>query len=223
MVKRHNASKRGSRKKLTSIVKVSNKVLVTPVSGTGAFNLLYLYTQASNIPWLDNVAVNYSRFRFIRASAEFVPHVGTTSQGQVAMAFSYDDTDSPPTSMEQIQQMGGSQTRVLYATGKRIICHANTRRQLPSYRYIEPLAFSALPAQDRNNFNPFTLWFATDTPINGQVIGTIHFSFTIQFLDPIFATAHSGSIFTGTSMVGHKVDEITNVQSVTDEDNPSVA
>lgn len=170
---------------------INNRLEISQVVGTGAFQLQYFNTLVSNIPWLSTIAAGYSRYKYVRASVEFVPHIGTQSSGQVAMAFSYDEIDTPPAGMLQIGQTNGSITRPLYGTGKRIICHADTRKQLPSYRFCSADHYPTVPPDTRNDYNPFTLWFGTDSQVNGQIIGTLHYSFSVLLLDPIFLEANS--------------------------------
>jgi len=110
------------------------------------------------------------------------------------MAYSYDELDTPPAGMIQIGQTNGSLTRPLYSTGKRIICHADTKKQLPSYRYCAANHYPNVPIDTRNLYNPFTLWFGTDSTVNGQVIGTLHFSFSVLLLDPIFLEANTTAL-----------------------------
>lgn len=181
--------------------RVSHTIEINSVSGTGAFQLIYFNMLAANLPWLDAVAKSYSRYKYVSANIEFVPHIGTTTQGQISMAFSYDELDNPPTTMSEIARMAGAITRPIYATGRRVVCRANTRRQLPSYRYIPPLEYSALPVASRNEFNPFTLWFGTDTSVNGQIIGTVHVHFDVLLLDPIFSEAHDEAPETATQLL----------------------
>lgn len=79
---------------------VHNTEIISSVTTTLATSSYYTVFPVSPtfFTWLGTVADNYSKFKFRKFRVTYVPSVGTTTNGNVAMGFGYDMGDVYPTS-----------------------------------------------------------------------------------------------------------------------------
>lgn len=169
---------------------VSHRELVTNVIGTTAFNGLRIPMIPSTFPWLDGPARCFSRYRWLSLSVEFITSSPTSQGGTIAMGAAYDGLDALPNSIEEVSSLShGFSGPVWGPPGVmgRVVFDPQ-RWSKPWYSYIpsepEPNR-DPISRADEVNYVPAFLLFGRATQVNGQPIGRLAVSYSIEFLDPI--------------------------------------
>lgn len=170
-------------------VAVSNQELFETMNGTNTFSANRWACVPALFPWLSGVAPNFSRFRWTRLLFEFITASPTSQGGSVAMGAGYDVMDQQPTSLAEISAMAHSQLVEVWnpaGSGCRVAFDA-TRWNQPWYSNI-PIPTAGIPpteARSYQDYIPGWLYFGRATQVNGQTIGHIRVTYTIEFIDPI--------------------------------------
>lgn len=84
---------------------VQNFEQVSGVGGNASFtaNVFQINPEnATTFPWLNNIAQNYQKFRFINLRFIWTPICATTTLGSVYLYIAYDYLDTTPTTLAQV-------------------------------------------------------------------------------------------------------------------------
>lgn len=163
-----------------------------PLLAAGALSYNTLPVIPSFIPWLSGLAANFGKWRWLKMRVYYVPSCPTSTQGEVAMGFYYDQTDAIAASFVQVSSMdkavafapwmGASSTG-----GTAVQSIANCQQfDKPRYNYIGSAAYTALPSNDKNPYTPIILAVATQGSTAAVTIaGRFWVEYTVELLDPI--------------------------------------
>nr|QBZ68812.1 coat protein [Beet black scorch virus]QBZ68818.1 coat protein [Beet black scorch virus]QBZ68828.1 coat protein [Beet black scorch virus] len=182
--------------------RVSNTELLAGVNvaAAGAFSVVGAGLFPSNLGWLNGIASNYSKFRWLSIKLIYIPIVPTTTAGAMTMALSYDPADATPTSFQQVQQMYNSITAPVWAgfdgatvqllgdcptTGAVCIDVDVNRFGFTWYRYATLAAITALTANDRNLYIPSVCNVATSGGSAATNVGNLMIKYSIELIEPI--------------------------------------
>lgn len=155
------------------------------ILGTSAFSGVAIPMVPNSFPYLKGLAQNFSRYRWRSLSASFITASPTSQGGMVGMGAKYDRLEDSPQNLSELSSMShGWVGPVWGAPGTRVttLVFDCARWSKPWYSYFEG---PSLPGQDEISYVPAYLVFGKETQVNGQVIGRIEFSYSIEFSDPI--------------------------------------
>nr|UHS71598.1 MAG: putative coat protein [Barnaviridae sp.] len=162
---------------------VTHHELMTTVIGSSAFAALRAPMIPASFSWLDGIAKCFSRFRWRALRADFITASPTSQGGTVALGAAYDSLDVLPQSIGDLAALAHSSVVPVWSQPGAIFSTTfdPLRWSKPWYPYIASVADS----QATNEYSPAYLYFGRETQVNGQPIGHIQVSYTIEFIDPI--------------------------------------
>jgi hypothetical protein len=186
------------------VTRVCNtELLFSPFLGAlGAFVFNKSSLIPANFTWLNGIATNFSKHRWVRVWFIYVPVVPTTTAGRFAMAFSYDIGDADATSVQEIQMTANSVTTpvwggfegscLLHDTARRpdqvpgaVVVQVDTSRQDKLwYKYINLTDYGTIGLDDRNQYGPGQLWMGSSGGVAGAT-GDVFVSYEIDLIEPI--------------------------------------
>lgn len=170
---------------------------------TSATALAYSVKTAPLIPgnmlWLGGVSRSFSKFRWIKLRLFYLPVVGTTTAGRIAMSLLYDGTDLAPASMSAIiagnratfgplwaGQSGFDSTNP-FANHSDMIhldldCSKLSKRYYP---FTTGESYNALDLPDRTIYSPADVVVGTEGAATSQTVGSLYVSYEIELLEPV--------------------------------------
>jgi hypothetical protein len=187
---------------------VSNTELATNVGTSAAFNANQYSLVPSSFTWLNGIAVNYSKWKWVSLRFLYIPYCPTTTAGQFSMAIEYDYTDTVATTEAQLSAMYGyvssptwagwegsellSMVRKAPCAGS-VVCTIDTNR-FPErfYPYKTATLFGALTATDKLLYGPGQLNYSSN---NGPTVsvgaGNLYAQYVIELIEPIAAALNN--------------------------------
>jgi len=178
-------------------------ILTTAV---GATTFSRIDITPSNVLWLNGVAINYSKYRWISVQMYYIPIVPTTQTGLMAMGFVYDVNDSMTgTTVGIVQQMYGAVSGPIWAgyeggsglntpgtkvpTGALCITLDTGRLDKSYYKYATVAQIGAMSGPEAAMYVPASVVWATDSAAVTQGgAGQIMAKYTVELLEPVPAT-----------------------------------
>lgn len=191
---------------------VSHSEIIRSPNGSTAFTGVALAMVPNNFAWLDGLAKNFSRYRWLSLRIDYVTASPTSQGGTIGMGATYDALDALPNSMAEMNALAHSFVGPVWTQpGQTMhsVSYDATRWSRPWYSYTN---VSQVPNGAATTAVPSYLLFATQTQVNGQLVGHIVATYTMEFLDPIPAR-----INTGASTQSFLVKEFANKDEETKE------
>lgn len=160
----------------------------------------------SNLTWLNGVAVNYSKWRWLKLHLVYVPACPTATLGSLAFAYSYDTNDAiAGITMEMVQATYKSVTTPVWGgfSGSGImnsdtwthppgsvVMELDTKRlDKPWYKYATATQLVAMSAVEQDAYIPASLFrFAEGGPAVVALAGYIMAKYEIELIEPVSAT-----------------------------------
>lgn len=170
---------------------VSHSEILSSELGTNGFEATRWAMVPSVFPWLEGVAHNWSRFRWLSLSVEFVTSSPTSQGGSVAMGASYDEIDQLPSSIGEMKELAHSCVLPVWSTPgsvpHRVVFDCSNWGR-PNYSFL-PIGTGEGPGpvlpDSLQAYVPGYFTFGKATQVNGQQIGHVVVRYVIEFLDPI--------------------------------------
>lgn len=164
------------------------------LTATGTLNTFTTAMIPAVMPYLNGIAGNFGKWRWVRCLVFYVPSCPTSTSGEMAMGQSFDRQDAAAFTYLQCASLNGGVSFPPWAGGPPfgpgsvstfIDC---SRFDKPRYAYTSITTFSALTSSDQNNYCPVTLAFASQgsTPAVATA-GRFWCAYTIDLMDPIVA------------------------------------
>nr|UHS72239.1 MAG: putative coat protein [Macanavirus sp.] len=191
---------------------ICNTELLTAVSSTAAFANSRAALIPSNLSWLEGVANNFSKWRWLYLRFIYIPVCPTSTQGQVVLGFSYDHNDNAPASVAAAQQAYQSVTAPYWAgwEGSALlqnfnipampgaICSTLDVRRLGGplgdafYRFANLGNFGGFSNTIKNIYSPGILDITTTGgPVVSVLAGNIFAEYAIEVIEPVNPTANA--------------------------------
>lgn len=172
------------------------------LKASGGVSFLSPAILPTNLPWLSNTALSYSRYRFLRYRLWYLPNVGTNVSGRVAMSQSFDFNDTNPVTLANIIVGSRSSFGPVYGGNgsfnfnnpfgpstliKTDFDLSRSMANKPFLPTVSVAAFNALPPQDKLLYSPGQVFIGTDggSGASDLVCGALYISYEIEFIDPI--------------------------------------
>jgi len=153
----------------------------------------------SQVLWLNGIAVNYSRWRWLKFDLFYVPSVSTSTTGEQAGGFQYDRGDLAPATFAQLQQFTHSVTSPVWAGATSSA--AFNGQALPGsvhmsldvakfngifYRYILAASLATLNTTDQNVYVPATFVGGNQGNTNvNTLMGRWYAKYVVELIEPI--------------------------------------
>jgi hypothetical protein len=155
------------------------------------------------MPWLNGVAVNYSKYRWIKVQMYYIPIVPTNTPGLFAMGYTYDVNDSlAGTNVALVQQMYRSVSGPVWAgfeggsglntngtavpPGALCITLDTTRLDKPYYKYATTAQIGAMSGPEASMYVPASVVWVTDSGTGALPgAGLVMAKYTVQLLEPV--------------------------------------
>jgi len=145
-----------------------------------------------SLGWLDAMARGYSRYKFIKCQAFWVPSVGTDHAGMISFAFGYDEMDlgSIPlndVTVSDISVMANAVTQPVYSVGQvpSLMDCAPGRSSQNWYPYVSLPTLGGVPREDRNDFTQGYLYSVVEQSVGTGSLGRIFLSYEIELIDTV--------------------------------------
>jgi hypothetical protein len=171
---------------------------------TNAFAFTRLDLVPASMPWLNGVAINFSKYRWHKLQLIYIPTCPTTNPGTVAFGLTFDDLDSlAGLNMGHVQQLfhsvacptwaGFEGATMLHSEGyapkpgavySTVDCD---RFDQPWYKYATQLQIAALTAAETGRYVPASLIIGTDGGAAAPLIqvGRIYAKYLVELIEPI--------------------------------------
>lgn len=184
------------------IVQNTERFGVVPVSAAGATFFTRLDLVPCNLGWLNGVAQNYSKYRWISVHLYYIPSCATSTSGTVAYGLIYDNNDSVTgTTVALVQQVNRSVSGPVWAgyegtsglnsdslavpNGAMCVVVDVARFDKPYYKFATTTQIGGLPASDSGTYIPVSVLVATDGALAAENVGYIMAKYTIELIEPI--------------------------------------
>lgn len=181
--------------------------VLTLAAGVSTFNRTPLIPPFAS--WLNGVAQNYSKWRWIQLQIYYIPAVPTTSAGSMAFGLEYDDNDPTTGSgVAAVQQLYQAVSGPIWAgyegasglnsndfrvpAGAMCITLDCARLDKPYYRYCDLTQFNAMSLTDRSIYSPANVIWATDGGGAGTA-GSLLVKYCIELIEPIPAVLNNST------------------------------
>lgn len=188
---------------------VCNTEEMLPLVSSGTANAFSVNTSAiipSRAPWLAGVAASFSKYRWTRVRLFYLPAVGTTTSGRLAMSLIYDATDLSPTSMAQVisgyratfgpvwsGQSGFDSTNPF--SNRSDMVHLDldcSRFGKKYYPYTTLTNYLAMTATDKTIYAPAEILVACDgVAAVTSTVGSIYISYEVELVEPVASGINS--------------------------------
>lgn len=161
---------------------VSHSEILDSPTGTTDFSV-NRYAMVPNVfAWLNGLGANWSRFRWLSLRADYVTASPTSQGGTIALGATYDTPGELIESLSEMKALAHSFVGPVWQQAgltQHSVVYDCQRWSKPYYSY------NSGPARLPISYIPAFLQFGKQTQVNGQVIGHVVVSYTIEFLDPI--------------------------------------
>ncbi len=188
------------------VIQNTERVVALGTAQTFPANAATLDVMPYSFPWLNGIAINFSKFRLLHVEFIYIPVCPTSTSGSFAMAFSYDTNDTAVSSMSNLQTQYHSVTSPYWGgfEGSAAINSDNfvapsgaviskldiSRLDKVWYKYITPAESNAMTAAVRSSYIPATLWYGGE---GGPVVsiggGIIFAKYRVELIEPIVSSA----------------------------------
>nr|UHS72387.1 MAG: putative coat protein [Betanecrovirus sp.] len=178
------------------VLTVSHCEPFTTVSLTalGVLSYVTLPLIPSFVPWLNGLAGNFGKWRWTRLKVYYVPSCPTTTQGEMALGYYYDEQDAIAASLIQVASMDKGVTFAPWMGGPSNgtdsvnLVSVPSQFDKPRYIYLGNAAFTALTSTDKNQYCPIVLAIASQGSTAAvPIAGRIWVDYTVELFDPIVA------------------------------------
>lgn len=187
---------------------VQHSEVFATLNGTNGFSGNRWVVVPQLFPWLNGVASNFSRYRWLDVQFEFITASPTSQGGSIAMGAGYDVVDAEPESLEEVAAMSHGVLEQVWsgAGGGLSVAFDCTKWNQAFYNYI-PIPTTGIPAGQARSYQayiPGVLYFGRDTQVNGQTIGQIRAHYTICLEDPIPSRINTEALSVGNIKLSSK-------------------
>nr|UHS71608.1 MAG: putative coat protein [Barnaviridae sp.] len=171
-------------------VVISHTEVIDSINGSTSFSGIRYPMVPAIFSWLNGVGRNFSRFRWLSLKAEFVTASPTSQGGSIAMGAIYDSEDQFPDSITEMMGLAHSHVAPVWSQPG-LVSHRTvfdpTRWSKPWY----PYGSGGLVGVS-DTYSPAFLLFGRETQVNGQLIGHLVVTYSIEMVDPIPANINIG-------------------------------
>jgi len=177
---RRNAGPRVFGPRVPGVIPLHNTELVRTVSGASSFELTTVNIQpglSSVFQWLGSVANNFQYYRIKRLSFEYRPLTGTTTAGDVIMAFVPDASQDEPVNDFQMLQIKDQVSTNLW---KQAVLNVTIP---PGGKKLYTRS-GGVPNTDIKLYDFGRLFISTGTGGAGISAGRVMMSYDIELLEP---------------------------------------
>lgn len=155
-----------------------------------------------SFPWLNGVAVNYSKYRWIAVQMYYIPIAPTNTNGLMAMGYVYDVNDGiGGNSVALTQQLYKSVSGPVWAgyegasglnsdslrvpMGAIAMTLDTGKLEKPYYKYSTTAQISAMSGPEASMYIPASVIWATDSSPVSTTAGLIMAKYTVELLEPV--------------------------------------
>lgn len=167
----------------------------------GAYVDAVIPIMPTSFPWLGSQALGFSNYRFTELHLSYVTQTATTVTGRQGMAFIYDPSDGPVTSMSTLSAIKGAIISPVWAGGQGygidgrdsdVVTGPDIARMRVTRRVKGLGAFNSLSNSDKLLF--CNSWLITATQGSSSlslVVGAIYARYTCVLSDPLPASINN--------------------------------
>jgi hypothetical protein len=160
--------------------------------------------------WLNNLALNYSKYRFKKLVMVYVPSCSTATSGSFTMALGYDYNDQAPSTSQQITTFYRSVTAPIWggADGTSMVSSENINRRINTgvyiefdttrvalnwYPYVTQTEFNASTTSAQNTLSPaYLTYYTSGAPTTSGstspiTFGVIYWNYELEMIEPMNA------------------------------------
>lgn len=153
----------------------------------------------ANLPWLAGVASSFSKFRFIRARVFYLPTVGTTTGGNIALSLLYDTNDLAPSNISQVISGNRATFGPVWAGqsgfdssnlfGRCDMIHLDidvAKFDKKYYPYVTYADYSGFTASVKNVYCPVEILTGMDGVATASLtLGRLYCSYEVELIEPV--------------------------------------
>jgi len=139
---------------------------------------------AELFPWLSTMAINYTLYKFHKLEFEFVPTVGSSTQGEIILTPEYDPSAADITSEAQAVDHKDSVADVPWRC-LRARLSAKDLHALGPKKFIR----STVTASDLKTFDAGKLYVSTNNCVNSAALGKLYVHYTVELFTPVLEPA----------------------------------
>ncbi len=176
------------------------------IQAAGAFSSNRAFFAPWNYTWLNGIAQNYSKFRWVKLRYIYVPNCPTTTAGQMVLSLGFSTSDGAVTSMQQAQQAFHSITSPPWAGYEGAICLSEPDKAAPSgaiittvdvnrfgtgsgltyYKYTTQATWNTFSTSEREAYAPGYINISTSgSNVALLEIGNLFIQYEIELIEPI--------------------------------------
>lgn len=156
-------------------VNIEHTEKVATIYSTTEFAVQRFEVTPEAFPWAKPIALQYDYYVFDHVEYRYVPSCGTTTSGNVFMAYDYDPADPTPLSDEEMTNCETNATTPMFTAAK-LSAH-KPRLHVQSKYYCG----GTTPIQLRQ---PAAFYLATAAATLPVLAGTLYVSYTVRFVSP---------------------------------------
>lgn len=156
-------------------------------------------------PWLNGIASNFSKWRWVHCRIIYLPSCPTTATGSITVGIYYDTADPVPATRQQLSAVRDSSSGPMWAgwegagmlkgpVGNKAPAGAlyadldTSKLGRPWYGYATGANYLLQSVVDRNIYAPAVAYAVADGGTAGTVgNGTIYIAYDIELIEPITA------------------------------------
>lgn len=197
------------RPRIPRLIGSRNGVIVANTERLFAVNTVALGVTASsrvdltpsNLNWLDGVARNYSKYRWINVQLYYMPSCPTNQFGQVAMGYVYDVNDGTGgNSVALTQQLYHSVSGPVWAGFDGASGLGSNTYQIPPgsmamtldcvklekryYKYATLAQLAAMSGPEAGTYIPASVLLATDSGV-AATVGNVMMKYEVELIEPV--------------------------------------
>lgn len=154
-----------------------------------------------NLPWLNGVALNYSKFRWLNLQVYYIPACPTSQFGQLAMGYVYDVNDSiAGNSVFLTQQLYHSVSGPVWAgyegasglgsnsysipRGALAMTLDTSKLEKPYYKYATLAQIGGMSGPEAGTYIPASVLIATDAGV-AATVGNLLVKYEVELIEPV--------------------------------------
>jgi hypothetical protein len=189
------------------LVENTERLVALNTAAAGAVTITRNDLCPASFAWLNGVAQNYSKFRWLMCHIYYLPTCPTSSSGVVAFGLTYDTNDSVVgLTLASVQQVYNSVSGPVWAgfdgtsglnnkspnipQGAMAVPLDASRMDKPWYKYATTTQLGAMSAPEQAMYVPASVLAATDSGVSVNGIGQLMVKYRIELIEPIAASAN---------------------------------
>lgn len=168
---------------------VSNRELVLPTVSFGAGTGFFITNQfnfnpglASLVPWLSNIAIDFTSYKLHRFNIVYIPITGTSTQGDSVMFPAYNPLAQAPTTETAVVNNKDSVTRVVWKSWRKRLNPLDLMGGM-ARKFVR----TGNIAGDLKTYDATRIYIGSNNAVDSSAkpIGKYFIEYDVEFFDPV--------------------------------------